>query len=282
LDETFGIVMPAYRAEPTIAASVRSVVEQTWDRWQLLIVSDDGQDYEAVLAGAGLSDSRFRFFTTPTRQSGASTARNVALDAMDTAWGAFLDADDRFKPNKLVRSAQALKTHGIVTTAIDVMDTAFNHLRYVGSGDDCELTAGQHKFVSLSMDSMIVWDRTRTDARCDPTIPNMNDLEFLLQLYSRAPRSFHLGEPLHDYVKVPTSLSNAPTVTERMVASKTVIMTRLREGYYGLDEEAVDGLCRFLTISIGAERSFREAASMTPGLLFEDHLEPRLRVTSSA
>lgn len=282
MDETFGIVMPAYKAEPTIVASVQSVLDQTWDKWQLLIVSDDGQDYEAFLAEAGLRDDRFRFFATPTRQSGASTARNVALDIMEMSWGAFLDADDRFKPNKLARSAAALKTHAVVTCAIDVMDTAFNHLRDVGIGEDRELTPGQHKFVNISMDSMIVWDRRVTDARCDPTIPNMNDLEFVLQLYSRAPRSFHLGAPLHDYVKVPTSLSNNPKVTERMVASKTVIMTRLREGYYGLDQESVDGLCRFLTISIGAERAFREASSMRPGLLFEDHLEPRLRATSSA
>lgn len=282
MDQTFSIVMPAYRAQPTIAAAVRSVLEQSYGDWQLLIVSDDGADYAAFLAEAGLRDERFRFFATPTRQSGASTARNVALDAMDTAWGAFLDADDRFKPKKLARAAEALRTHAIVTSAIDVTDAGFNHLRYVGDGEDRELTPGQHKFVNISMDSMIVWDRRATDARCDATIPNMNDLEFVLQLYRKAPRSFHLGEPLHDYVKVPTSLSNNPRVTERMVASKTVIMSRLRAGYYGLDQEAVDGLSRFLTVSIGAERAFREAVSMTPGLLFEDHLEPRLRATSSA
>lgn len=282
MDQSVGIVMPAYHAEATISAAVGSLLAQGFQDWRLFVISDDGADYEAVLSKAGLRDSRFRFLATPTRQSGASAARNIGLDALDTGYGALLDADDRFKPSKLARCMEALKTHPIVSTAIDVVDLEYNHLRDVGTGEDRELTAGQHKFVNLSMDSMILWDRRVTDARCDATLPNMNDLDFLIRLFAKVERSFHIGEPLHDYVKVPTSLSNAPRVTERMIASKTVIMGRLRDGYYGVDQEAVDGLVKFLTVSIGAERAFREAAGMKPGLLFEDHLEPRLRATSSA
>ncbi len=272
------IVMPAYRAETIIHNAVGSVLAQTVADWQIVIVADDGVDYEAALRERGIVDARIRFLATPTRKSGASAARNVALEAIDTPFAALLDADDRFHPEKLARCLAALETHAIVSTAIDVVDTDFRHLRYVGKGVDRPLTAGRHKFVNLSMDSMIAWDRRRTDARCDATLPNMNDLDLLIRLYAHAPDgSFHIGTPLHDYVKVPTSLSNAPTVTERMVASKTTMMARLRDGHYGVSEEAVAGLTKFLMISIAAERAWREVSATTPGALFEDHIEPRLR-----
>ena len=82
------------------------------------------------------------------------------------------------------------------------------------------------------MDAMLGWDRQVTDARFDPTLPNMNDLDFLMRLYARSTGSFHIGEALHLYVKQPTSLSNGAGMTERMIAAKTLIRQRLAAGYY--------------------------------------------------
>ena len=80
------------------------------------------------------------------------------------------------------------------------------------------------------MDSMLCWDRRKTDARYDPALPNMTDLDFLLKLWATVPGGYHLGTPLHDYVKVPTSMSNAPGFTERMIKSKRLILERLGQG----------------------------------------------------
>lgn len=277
MNDTVSIVMPAYRAQPFIAAAARSVLAQTYPHWQLWVVSDDGRDYAALLADAGLADPRFRFLSTGTTGAGASLARNLALDRVESRWVAILDADDRFKPEKLARAVTALADHPIVTSALDVMDQDYRRLRLVGAGPDRVLTPGEHKFVNLSMDSMILWDRRRTDARYDPSLSNMTDLELLLQLWRRAATSFHLGTPLHDYVKMAGSMSNSTGATAGMLRSKTTLLQRLADGHYTFaDPAAMAGLTRFLELSLAAEASFPEALAAKPGLLFEDHLEPLL------
>lgn len=276
MDQTIAVITPVYRAERTLAGTVASVLAQTYPHWELWLVADDGADYAPLLAAAGLSDPRIRFLASGGIGRGACATRNVALEQSQAPFAAVLDADDRFKPTKLAEIARGLQAHAIVTTALDVMSESFEHLRYVGQGPDRVLGAGSHKWVSLSMDSMIAWDRRRTDGRFDPTLSNMTDLEFLLQLYRTAPGSLHLGTPLHDYIKRDGSMSNGPAVAAGMIASKTAILERLESGYYGLPEAEIAGIAGFLRISLEAERAYGAALAARPGLLFEDHLEPRL------
>lgn len=275
------IITPAFRAQETLPSTVQSVRAQTHETWQHWIIADDGFDYAQFLAGHGLSDPRQVFLTSGGVGRGASVTRNVALERLDTAYAAILDADDRLKPDKLARAVAGLANHGIVTTALDVMSMDFSHLRHVGAGSDLVLSPGAHKWVNLSMDAMVVWDRSRADGRFDPHMSNMTDLEFLLQLYRTVPASLHLGTPLHDYIKRDGSMSNGKDVTAGMIASKREILARLESGQYGLAPEDVSGLARFLEISIAAEAAYSSALAAQPGLLFEDHLEPRLRAAQN-
>ena len=276
MTQTVAIITPAYKAQSTLAATVRSVLDQSHADWQHWIVADDGFDYAAFLVEQGLNDPRQVFLTSGGVGRGASVTRNVALERLETPYAAILDADDRLKPQKLERAVAALAEFGIVTTALDVMTEDFQHLRFVGDGANRVLTPGEHKWVNLSMDAQVVWDRRRGDGRFDPTMSNMTDLEFLLQLYRTIPESFHIGEPLHDYIKRDGSMSNAKDVTAGMIASKEEIHRRLLGGHYGLSEENVAGLVGFLNVSIQAEAAYGAAMAAQPGLLFEDHIEPML------
>lgn len=277
---TVAIITPAYAAQETLPATVRSVLAQTHADWQHWIVADDGFDYATFLAAQGLHDPRQMFLSSGGTGRGASATRNVALEQIAAPYAAILDADDRLKPEKLARAVAGLATHSIVTTALEVMTMAFSHLRHVGAGPDLVLTPGEHKWVSLSMDAMVVWDRRRADGRFDTGMSNMTDLEFLLQLYRTAPVSLHLGTPLHDYIKREGSMSNGKDVTAGMIASKREILTRLEAGHYGLGEEDISGLAGFLAVSIAAEAAYSAARAAQPDLLFEDHIEPMLRAAA--
>ena len=276
--ETVAVITPAFRAERWIAACVESVRAQTYGAWEHWIVSDDGVDYEALLAGQGIRDPRLRFLSSGTIGGGASRARNLALDRIQTECAAILDADDRFKPYKLAEAVTALRHHAIVSVALDEYDETGRPLRLVGAGPDKELTPAAYKWTCLSMDSMLVWDRRKTDARYDLELTNMTDLELLLQLYRSVPTSWHLGTPLHDYLKLSVSMSNGPGVTEKMIRSKREILRRLETGFYTMGDPAgPEGMAKFLRISLKAEETYGEAVAAKPGLLFEDHLEPMLR-----
>jgi glycosyltransferase involved in cell wall biosynthesis len=270
--------MPAYKAERFIAEGARSVLAQTTPDWLLYVIADDGTDYEQFLAAQGLRDPRFRFLSSGAVGGGASRARNVALDLIETPHAAILDADDRFKPDKLERVASALADHPIVSSTLEVMDDRYNRLRFVGDGPDKVLSPAEHKFTCLSMDSMIAWDRRRCDARYDLELTNMTDLELLMQLYRTGARSLHIGTPVHDYLKVSTSMSNGPGFSEKMIRSKRAILDRINAGRYPMaDASGPAGIARFLEISLAAEETYPAALAEHPGLLFEDHIEPMLK-----
>ncbi len=129
------------------------------------------------------------------------------------------------------------------------------------------------------MDSMLLWDRRKTDARYDLDLTNMTDLELLLQLYRTVPASWHLGTPLHDYLKLTVSMSNGPGVTEKMLRSKRELLRRLEAGFYPMADAARPRRHGTLPRAFPSRprKHSRAAMAEEPGLLFEDHLEPMLR-----
>ncbi|MEO8758471.1 MAG: glycosyltransferase family A protein [Devosia sp.] len=281
MSDIVAIITPAYDAERWIGACARSVLGQTYDYWEHIIVSDDGKNYEEMIAAQGVRDPRLKFLSSGTIGGGASRARNVALEVSTAPYAAILDADDRFKPDKLEQAIAALQHHPIVSVALDEFDENERPLRLVGAGPDRELSPANYKWTCLSMDSMILWDRRKTDARYDTTLTNMTDLELLLQLYRTAASSWHLGTPLHDYLKLSVSMSNGPGVTEKMIRSKREMLRRLETGFYQMaDSSGPEGMAKFLRISLLAEETYPAAVMAQPGLLFEDHIEPMLRAAA--
>lgn len=268
------VITPAYSAAGCIARAVRSVLAQTLSDWEMLIVSDDGVDYEATLADAGIFDSRLRFFSTGKIASGASAARNVALEAARHEYVAILDADDFIAADKLERAAVHLADHGVVSSALRAVDKDLSFLRNIGVGPDVFLSAGAYKFTNFSMDSMLVYDRRRADPRYAADFPHLNDIEFLLKLFAHNEGCFHIGTPLHTYVKEPLSLSNAPGASQRLLAGKQQLISLLSAGRYPLaDNGGVEGMLAFYRASLEAEALFSARLAAKPDSVFEDHLE---------
>lgn len=94
------IIMPAYNAQATIAASIQSVQAQTLKNWELIIVDDGSDDQTAQIASAiAQQDSRICIVQRPNR--GPSIARNTGVDLARAHVIAFLDADDLWAAERL-------------------------------------------------------------------------------------------------------------------------------------------------------------------------------------
>lgn len=124
IPDLVSIVMPAYKAERFIAEAVASVRAQTYPQWELLIVDDcspDGTWAEAERLAA--LDSRIRCQRTP-KNVGAAGARNLALDLSRGQYIAFLDADDRWSPDKLEKQLRYMRENNaaIVCSGYEKMD----------------------------------------------------------------------------------------------------------------------------------------------------------------
>lgn len=105
------IIMPAYNASAYIEKSVQSVLGQTMQDFELIIVNDGSTDNTAaVLANLAEKDSRIRPLNI--ENSGPAMARNYALDRISCPGGyiAFIDSDDELLPDALEYALSAAES----------------------------------------------------------------------------------------------------------------------------------------------------------------------------
>lgn len=93
------VVIPAYNRAHTIAAALRSVLEQTYQDFEALVV-DDGSDDDLARVVETFDEPRLRLIRHE-RNRGAAAARNSGIRAAGGEWVAFLDSDDEWLAEKL-------------------------------------------------------------------------------------------------------------------------------------------------------------------------------------
>lgn len=95
------VIVPIYQAERLLPACAKSVTEQTFSDWELLLVDDGCTDGSPGICDAlAASDARIRALHQP-KNAGVSEARNRGLREARGEYIAFLDADDAFEPRAL-------------------------------------------------------------------------------------------------------------------------------------------------------------------------------------
>lgn len=98
---TIGILIPVHDGERWLDAAIQSVLRQTHQDLELLIVDDDSADRSVEIAMLwALRDPRVRVLEMPARL-GISAALNAGLCQLSTEWVARLDADDVMLPDRL-------------------------------------------------------------------------------------------------------------------------------------------------------------------------------------
>ena len=98
--------MPNYNCSRFLAQTIDSVISQTYQEWELLIVDDKSTDDSvSIIQKYQEKDSRIKLFINKTN-SGASYSRNTALLNTKGVYIAFLDSDDLWVPNKLEKQVK--------------------------------------------------------------------------------------------------------------------------------------------------------------------------------
>jgi len=94
------VVTAAYNMEKYVGATVASVLEQSLQYFEMIVVDDGSRDATAKIVAA-VDDPRIRLISIPN--SGAGAARNLGLTACQAPLVIFLDADDLLLPDALER-----------------------------------------------------------------------------------------------------------------------------------------------------------------------------------
>ena len=106
------VVIACYNAASTLEAAVRSVLAQTLDATEVVLVDDASTDASpAIIDRLTRQDHRVRSLLLASN-SGPAAARNRALEETKGRWVAVLDADDSFLPDRLQRLVTIAEAEG--------------------------------------------------------------------------------------------------------------------------------------------------------------------------
>ena len=126
------VLIPVFNRERFVDEAIRSVIEQDFDDFELLLVDDGSTDRTPeVLETWKQRDPRVVVVTSPTNQ-GIPAALNLGLAHARGKYVARLDSDDFMMPRRLAEQAALLDAHPevvLASCAYDIVDDAGTHLR---------------------------------------------------------------------------------------------------------------------------------------------------------
>lgn len=106
------IIMPVYNDENNLLSSIPSVMAQTYQNWELLVIDDCSKDSSSqVIEGYVKQDARIRMFRTEQPSGSPTLPRNIGIENARGRYIAFLDSDDQWLPTKLERQMALFSQH---------------------------------------------------------------------------------------------------------------------------------------------------------------------------
>ena len=113
-NDLISIVMPVYNCEKFLNETIVSVLKQTYDNWELLLIDDASTDRSAEIIYKYLNNEKRIVYVKLQENKGAAYARNKGIEYSKGQYIAFLDSDDLWLPEKLERQYCFMKKNHIL------------------------------------------------------------------------------------------------------------------------------------------------------------------------
>ncbi len=111
------VILPTYNGGSDLFLSVRSILMQTYDNFELLLI-DDGSTDESLLLLGNIKDERLKIFKN-SRNMGLSYSLNLGISLSNGEFIARMDADDISYPNRFEKQLKFL----LVNPEVDLLAT---------------------------------------------------------------------------------------------------------------------------------------------------------------
>lgn len=116
------VIIPCYNQAQYLGQALQSVLDQTYQDWECIIVNDGSPDNTAEVAKIWLeNDTRFKYIYKSN--GGLSSARNAGINIAQGTYMLFLDADDFIPQDKLLLSVNEF----LKNQMLDIVITNYNY-----------------------------------------------------------------------------------------------------------------------------------------------------------
>ena len=123
------IIIPYYKSEKFIKKTISSIINQTYRKWEIIII-DDENSYISSKVLKDLKNKKIRIFTNK-KNIGVAMSRNLGILKAKGSFIAFVDSDDLWHKNKLLKQVNEMKkkNYNISYTSYGAFEN-FKYLNY--------------------------------------------------------------------------------------------------------------------------------------------------------
>lgn len=190
------IIMPAYNCGDFIGVTLDSVIAQTYQNWEIIIVDDCSIDTTAeVVHSYMVNDPRIKYHKLDIN-SGAAVARNKAIDLAKGRYLAFLDSDDVWFPEKLSKQIYFMKqnNYSFTCTSYTKID---EHGNYLNRTINAKVKSDYNAILKRCPGNLtVIYDAKVLGKFKIPNIRKRNDYVMWLQVIKKAKSLYGIEEPL--------------------------------------------------------------------------------------
>lgn len=209
MEDLVSIITPTYNCGRFIGETIESVLEQSYNNWEMIIVDDCSTDNtEDVVERYSNKEKKIKYYKL-RENSGAAVARTTAMNLAKGNYMAFLDSDDLWKSNKLEKQLGYMKQNGYAFTC-----TAYLQIYEDGKSLNKVIkTIPKTDYNRLLLDcpvgnSTVMYDVNKMGKFQVPSIRKRNDDALWLQMLKKEEYIYGIDDVLMEYRVRQNSISS--------------------------------------------------------------------------
>lgn len=212
------VIVPAYNAEKTIERCLKSILKQTYNNLEVIVVNDGSTDStEFVISTLKKNDSRVRMITI--ENSGVSHARNVGIDNATGEYITFVDSDDYIDEEMYASLIDLIQKYNVKIAHCSYcnVDSYGNVISVVG--DQGKTVVQNHdEAICCLLDGRLfaggLWNKLFEvslfcGCRLDESIKHNEDILMNFQLFEQSDKSVYIDKPFYHYVAASNSSTHS-------------------------------------------------------------------------
>lgn len=207
-DNLVSIITPMYNSEKYIADTVNSVIKQTYDNWEMIIIDDCSTDSGSkIVRNFIIKDDRVKLIKLK-ENSGVTVARNRGIKEAQGRYIAFLDSDDLWESNKLEKQINHMKE---VNAAISY--TGYRKINEDGNHRGVVNIPEKVNYADLLKTNImgcltVVYDQKQLRKRYFKELDKSEDYVLWLDILKETKFAYGVQEPLASYRVMSNSRSS--------------------------------------------------------------------------
>ena len=209
MSDLVSIITPSYKSERFISQTIDSVLAQTYQKWEMIIVDDVSPDNSnEIIEEYCKKDSRIKLIKLE-KNSGPAVARNRAIEEAQGRYIAFLDADDLWNPEKLKKQLAFMAQNNcdLTYTNYETMNENGESLNSIVTSPkklDYKQLLKSNKIGCLSA----MYDTKKIGKIYMPLIKKRQDYGLWLRILKKVDYAYNVNEVLGTYRIMSNSVSS--------------------------------------------------------------------------